>query len=140
MLKMKQWDLAYYYGIGKTWARTLMLTTIVQRTIPRIKFSRRFRLEHFRRAAAVVGERLRRGVNRFIAVFQRRNYCSGFPFGWYTTLYTRRVLLKPARPKTGICNLVYTYISQSVFIRFFFVLFLFFFSLRRYLPKKNNDI
>lgn len=77
-----------------------MLTTIVQRTI-RIKFSRRF-LYWNTNGGAVQGsggscmyvcvccvccvcgsERGsrdgRRGVNRFIAVLQRRNYCSGFP-------------------------------------------------------------
>lgn len=41
MSEMKQWDLAYYYRIAETRARSEMLTTIVQRTI-RIKFSRRF--------------------------------------------------------------------------------------------------
>lgn len=41
MSEMKQWDLAYYYRIAETRARSEMLTTIVRRTI-RIKFSRRF--------------------------------------------------------------------------------------------------
>lgn len=91
-----------------------MLTTIVQRTI-RIKFSRRFLREHLSREMRGAedeggrrggrGAEAWRGVNRFIAVLQRRNYCSVFPFRpiIYDPTGCERVRISAGGGEKGFC-------------------------------------